>query len=286
MDLQLAPGLRVVSRGHDHLQIGLYDARRVLLPRTAAVESTLEALLTRRPVSQDETTAMILDRLRRHGCVTGRDEELRRAERRRATRVAVLGGLRGALADTLSGMHPVHLLTAAGVTVETVTRPDDDVLARADVVLVLSSGEIARERLDPLIRSGTSHLVVRLVDGAAVVGPFVVPGLTACLRCIDAHRSIPDPDHVTLTSRYVQATMRARPDGVPDVTDPVLAVVAVAWAVRDVIAHADGRRPSTWSRTLFLDPEPVQRLEQDWSRHPECGCCWPAHGALSGTMGA
>ena len=178
------------------------------------------------------------------------------------------------------GLDAADLLRSAGVTVD--PRPS----AEVDVVLALSTGEIARDRLDPLIRRGTSHLVVRLVDGAAVVGPFVVPGQTACLRCIDAHRSVRDPDHVAVTNRYVRATARARPDGVPDVVDPLLATVAVAWAVRDVVARIDGRRPSTWSRTVFLDPEPAHRREEDWSRHPECGCSWPAHGALSGTMEA
>ena len=70
------------------------------------------------------------------------------------------------------------------------------------------------------------------------------------------------------------------------VTDPVLTALAHAWAVRDVVAHLDGRRPATWSRTVWLDPEPAHRQEQDWSRHPECGCSWSGHTPLSGTMGA
>jgi bacteriocin biosynthesis cyclodehydratase domain-containing protein len=170
------------------------------------------------------------------------------------------------------------LLTRAGVTL--VGAGGD-----ADVALVACHGEVDRDRLDPLIRHGTSHVVVRLVDGAALVGPFVVPGLTACLRCIDAHQSIRDPDHVAVTSRYVRATSRPRADGMADLTDPVLATLALAWAVRDVLAHLDGRRPATWSRTLFLDSEPSRRREEDWSRHPECGCCWSAHPRVSGTIG-
>ena len=272
-DLQLAAGLRVVGRGHDHLQIGLYDGRRVLLPRTRAVESTLDALLARRPLEPDETTMPILERLQNQGYVSRRDEDLTRERRRRAARVVVLGNC--------AGVDATALLASAGVHASAVAEAAE----HADVVLALSTGEIARDRLDPLIRGNTSHLVVRLVDGAALVGPFVAPGLTACLRCIDAHQSIRDPDHVAVTNRYVRATSRARPDGVPDVTDPVLATVAVAWAVRDVVAHLDGRRPSTWSRTLFLGPEPSHRHEQDWSRHPECGCSWPANDPLSGTMG-
>jgi hypothetical protein len=171
------------------------------------------------------------------------------------------------------------LLTRAGVRLVAAG-------ADADVALVGGPGEVDRDRLDPLVRAGTSHLVLRLVDGAALVGPFVVPGLTACLRCIDAHRAIADPDHVPVTSRYVRATSRPRADGLADVADPVLEVLAHAWAVRDVVAHLEGRRPTTWSRTVHLDPDPALRREEDWSRHPECGCCWSAHTPLSGTMGA
>ncbi len=272
--LQLAPGLRVVGRGHHQLQVGLHDIRRVVLPRTPATQRTLEALLARRPLDTDEQTAWVLDRLESHDCLTGRDEDIRRGRRRRDQQVAVVGAL--------PGLDATELLTRVGVT----AAPGAQGAATpAEVVLVLSSGEIARELLDPLIRRGTSHLVVRLVDGAGLIGPFVVPGLTACLRCIDAHLGLRDPDHVAITSRYVHATARARSDGVPDVVDPVLASVVVAWAVRDVVAHLEGRRPSTWSRTLLLDDEPARRIEQDWSRHPECGCCWSAHAPLSGTMG-
>jgi bacteriocin biosynthesis cyclodehydratase domain-containing protein len=129
------------------------------------------------------------------------------------------------------------------------------------------------------------HLVVRLVDGGALLGPFVVPGETACLRCIDAHESVRDPDHVAVTTRYAQASGSPRGDGVPDL-DPALASIALAWAVRDVTAHLDGHEPSTWSRTLHLRPDPTRREEQAWPRHPHCGCSWAADDPASGTMEA
>ena len=264
----LAPGLRVVRRGVGHLQIGLYDGRRALVPRTPDVEHTLAALLDRRPVEPGPEGLAALATLQEHGCLTPADDHSRRSRRLAESRVSLVGDLPGAR----------DLLIRAGVRV--VGRQSD-----ADVALVGGMGEVDRDRLDPLIRRGTDHLVVRLVDGAALVGPFVVPGVTACLRCIDAHRSIADPDHVPVTNRYVRATNRARDDGTPDLHDPVLVALAVAWAVRDVVAHLDGRRPATWSRTVFLGPEPSSRTEQDWSRHPECGCSWSAHDPASGTMG-
>ena len=251
----LAPGLRVVRRGLDRVQVGLYDDRRVVLPRTDEVLRTLSLLLERGPIDEGPGTRWVLEQLDRHGCLVRGS-----GSGPTGKKVAVLGRI------AWSGLPSVEeLLRAAGV--ETTSEPHE-----ADVVVALGVGELPRERLDPLLRRGTSHVVVRLVDGSAVVGPFVVPGETACLRCIDAHQSVVDPDHVAVTTRYAEATARPRHDGMPDVVDPALATIALAWAVRDVAAHLEGAAPSTWSRTLLLRPDPTQRREERWLRHPMCAC--------------
>jgi bacteriocin biosynthesis cyclodehydratase domain-containing protein len=259
---RLSPGLRVVRRGRDQLQVGLYDEQRVLLPRTEEVEQTLAAVLEGGPVSEVSAAAWVLERLERSGCVVWD----RPPPSGRPT-VAVLGGLE------VPGLpHLDTLLGACGVAITTVDR------ARA--VLVLSVGELDRDRLDPLILRRRDHLVVRLVDGGAVIGPFVAPGVTACLRCVDAHLSVRDPDHVAVTTRYVRATACSRSDGVPDL-DPALASVVLAWAVRDVVAHLTASEPSTWSRTVHLGRIPSRLTTQTWLRHPQCGCCWPDEGGTA-----
>lgn len=264
---RLAPGLRVVPRGRDRIQVGLYAERRVLLPRDPVVEGTLAALLGGGDLPEDPEALRVLDRLAAAGCLTTR--ELPRPVRR-PHRLAVLGSLPGA--------DPAPLLAGAGVQAAPA--------AACDVALVLSRGELARERLDPLVRSGTSHVVVRLVDGTAVLGPFVVPGVSACLRCVDAECSVADPDHATVVARYARADARAREDGCPDVADPLLPLLALTWALRDVVAHLEGQRPSTWSRTLVLASETGPPRAEEWRRHPECGCSWPVLAHVSGTMGS
>ncbi len=265
---RLAAGLRVVRRGREHVQVGLHEGRRALLPRTTAVEETLATLLDNRSLEPAPTAEMVLETLHRHGCLTDTAEDADRARRRHA-RVA----LHGSVATERD------LLTGLGVRV---VAPGQ----AAEAALVAVQGELDRDRLDGLVRAGTPHLVLRLVDGTAVVGPFVVPGRTACLRCVDTHVGVGDPDHVAVTQRYVRATSRARPDGVPDVADLVLPALAAAWAVRDVVAHLEGRRPSAWSRTLTFDADPGPPREQVWPRNPDCGCTWTAHAPWSGTMEA
>ena len=262
----LAPGLRVVTRGRDHLQVGLHPGRRVVLPRTPAVERVLQSLLERQGPGGDPASQAVLERLHDAHCLD---------ERRPGTLgpVAVLGSW------PRSGPVAGDLLAACGVPL---TRWP----SRAAVVLVLAEGELDRDLLDPLLRRRTPHLAVRLVDGAAVLGPFVQPGVTACLRCLDAHASVTDPDHVAVTTRYLRATQRARADGRADLADPVLPTLALAWAVRDVLAHLGGRRPSTWSSTVHVGPDGAPPEVATWSPHPECGCCWAADARPSGTIGA
>ena len=267
---RLAPGLRVVARGRDRLQVGLYAGRRLVLDRTPDAERVLQALTDFVPLDpeSDPAAAEVLERLGRAGALLSTGTVDPGSSR---TPVAVLG--------SLPGVDTSDLLVRAGL------RPADET-GDPTVTLVLSPGELAREVLDPLLRRGIEHVVVRLVDGGAVVGPFVAPGLTACLRCIDAHLAGHDPAHVEVLNRYVHATSRARGDGLPESADPLVATIAASWAMRDLRARLTGRTPSTWSATLHLDADPTRHEVSSWLRHPGCGCAWSTPEVSSGTMGA
>ena len=237
----------------------MYADRRVLLPRVREVERLLEDLDQGRPLDPEpgpDARRALLD-LGRRGCLLPVEKQPG------ASRVEVDGVF------PHLDVHP--LLRAAGL------RPVSPGHG-ADVVLVVSSGELARERLDHLVRRSASHLVVRLVDGGAVLGPFVVPGRTACLRCLDAHLSVGDPEHVAVTTRYLRARR-------PEHHDAALTTLVAGWAVRDLAAYTAGREPSTWSRTWRLGAEPTQMSEERWLRHPGCGCSWNAGPPACGTMG-
>ena len=160
-----------------------------------------------------------------------------------------------------------ELLHTAGLDVVPTT-------ASADVVLVAGVGEPDRDLLDPYVRDGVPHLVVRLTEGDAVVGPFVVPGRTACLRCVDAHHAVADPRWPLLVAQQAARTSRLRDDAVPEPVDPALAHLALAWAARDLFSHAAGRLPASWSATIRLPPDLAEAEAVAWLRHPECGCWW------------
>jgi bacteriocin biosynthesis cyclodehydratase domain-containing protein len=245
----LAPGLRVVARGRDRLQVGIGE-RCVVVPRTAPHAPVLDALLDGRTPPADPASRSVIAELVARGVVV---DAIRR--RTPVARVALLGDL---------GTDPEPHLAAARL------RPVED---RWDVGLALSTGEADRDRLDRWVRDGLPHLVVRLVDGEVVLGPLVVPGRTACLRCVDEHRADEDPDHLAVLHRYTTACRSPRPDGVPDPADPLLATLATCWAAHDLRSHLTGDRPATWSATLTLGG-PDGLTAAAWPRHPACWCAW------------
>jgi bacteriocin biosynthesis cyclodehydratase domain-containing protein len=287
----LAPGLRVLQRPRTELQVGVDPAHRLRLPDTEPVRRTLGHLLRGEAVPDDVETRAVLARLAPvlvdgtgllppgvtpgDGAAAALHDpagyQTGLAARRRAT-VGIHGSLPVPAAD------PAPLLAAAGVGS---CRLEDG----PTVALVLCVGELDRADLDPLLREGLPHLVVRLVEGIALVGPFVDPGRTACLRCIDAHESVADPDAGRLHGLHARSR-DDRLDGVAEPVDTALATLAVAWAVRDLVTHVEGGRPSSWSATVRLSAGLASVTQTEWLRHPACGCGWLLDDQMSRTMGA
>lgn len=283
-DPRLLPGLPVLRRDAGHLQVGV-ETRCVVLPDLPEVRALLDRLTGLGdgpdPVrSPDVSPAMLLAlaRLARAGLLIDRaalarylatyaDGPVRRAatlaslhssphaaEQHWAARTRARVAVEGAPADrgTLE-----RVLAAGGAQV---VRDD------ADLVVLLCDGEPDRDRLDALQQTDLAHLVVRGALEEVVVGPLVVPGRTACVRCLDAHRTDTDPRWP-----LVLAQLGSAPP--PPVRDPALWQLALAWAARDVLRHVEGEEASTWSATVRVGPdlEPVRRA---WLRHPRCGCGW------------
>lgn len=270
MSRTLRPGLVVARRDDGHLQVGLDPPRRVVLPDSPEVRRVLDAVVrgTRPeggPVADRVLAALAAADLlvearppgsasveaarARHG-----DDAARRLARRAATSVSV--DAPPALVDQV-----VPLLVAAGLRA---TKPGS-----GSVHLVLADGVVARDRLDGCLRAGVPHLAVAGHEGGCTVGPFVVPGRTGCLRCADARRAEADPRRAVVLEQVARAPAAA--------CDPVVAALALAWAVRDLVAWAEGDRPSTWGAAYELGGVVPDRVAVD--PHPHCGCAWADLGA-------
>jgi len=284
----LAPGLRVLPGARGQLEIGL-GPTRVRVPDTEQVRRTLDLLMRGETVADDPEATPALDQLApvlvdgaslvvpgvAAGDVaaaalldpTGFPDRL---NARANARVSVSGNL-GEPGD------PLPLLARSGVRVV------DPGAGPVHAALLLCVGEIDRGEVDVLVRTGVPHLVVRLVEGWAFLGPFVVPGATACLRCIDSHHAADDPLGAALASRQPFAR-HDRHDGVAEPVDSTLAALVAAWAVRDLVSHLEGERPSSWSTTIRFSPTLASVTHTQWLREPSCGCGWLTDEAASPTM--
>ncbi|HEX6515563.1 MAG TPA: hypothetical protein VF049_08305 [Nocardioidaceae bacterium] len=298
----LRPGTHVLRRGENEVQVGLDPEHALVLPGTADVRATL-ALLSRAADRSEHPHPATLDLLESHGLLVDQaaalpllpgsgepsdstprtvsprhdvaalvrssgDEAPARVRARR--KLAVLGACFGGAAGTMLLTRMLALLGDVGVA----ARRRTGATGATEVGLLVGCGEPDRELVDGWMRESVPHLLVRVSEGHASVGPFVVPGRTACLRCLDAHAADADPSWPLLVAQYAACCERARPDGLPEPVDLLLATVAVAWAARDVVSFGEGRRPSTWSTTVRLDPTLSSIESRAWLRHPECGCGW------------
>ena len=83
------------------------------------------------------------------------------------------------------------------------------------------------------------------------VGPFVVPGATACLRCVDCHHGDADPRRGLVVEQVAtQAPLRAGGG-----RTRACGRSRCRWAVRDLVTFAEGGEPATWSATIRVTSE-------------------------------
>jgi hypothetical protein len=243
--VRLAPGTRLAERGDGAWQLGLHADRRVVLAPEAADHLLLARLRTG------------VDPLR----VSVRQREL-------LVRIGSAGLLVPCEPPAAPGAVSVDAPADARVAVvaalaNAALTVDDAAAALAVVVRV--GAEVRRDRLDPLVRDDLPHLLVTAVAGRVRVGPFVVPGVTSCLRCVDEHLTDRDPRHPLVVHHHLECDADDR-------TTPGDLALGLAWAARDARSWLTGGRPTTWSATVELTDEgPVTH---PWSRHPRCGCAW------------
>jgi hypothetical protein len=207
----------------------------------------------------------------------------RTMSRRLAAHVEVRGG--GRVGSAVAG-----LLEAAGVgTVRLVdpgaVRPTDlgpaghraERLGRPRGAAKSAPGEVDLVVLasdDGLPPSGDlpegPHLVVGVCETGGVVGPLVVQGRSACLRCLDLSRTDRDP-----AWPVVQAQLRAGRSVLPiPACDVVLATVLAGTGALHALSFLDsGTAPSLDGTVHVRLPDGLAR-RRSWARHPNCGCGW------------
>ena len=303
---RLRPGLVLLRRSQDTLQLGLRRPEIVLAddgPTSRAFDDRghlvlaaagdLMGVLADRGVLLDRDAAPVLrpavggpaerrearDRAAtvvRHGA--GAADA--RGRRQRPVRVLVHGAAGRDLADEVDGL----LRAAGGAGLEEASGTGSLHLSPAHPpVLVVADGEPPRGWSDDLVRADVPHLYLRVVESTVLLGPWVAPGITACLRCDDLHRASVDPAWPLLVQQATTGTVHARADDVPTPAEALAVTAAAAGAARDLLRDAEGLQPACWSTETRWGPasrfEAPATGEDDGEhgrrllrRHAACGC--------------
>ena len=136
-------------------------------------------------------------------------------------------------------------------------RPDLVVLAPVGPL----DGVLARE----LTELGVPHLLATAFEGIGSVGPLVLPGRTACLRCIDLARRDRDPDWPMVSAR-----LGGYPAG-EIACGTVLSSLVAAYTAGQVLAYVDGRGSHLAGGSVDVLPDWRWR-KRSYRPHPQCSC--------------
>ena len=276
----LNPAMPVLLRPDGTVQVG-WDPRRAVLvhPPTDLAASALADLLRhlqsgmtaadlqteamRRGATDADAVADLLTSLVDAGVATAVPQR-----RRRSASIRIHG--RGPLSDLLA-----NGLRCSGARVGHSRLPHAAVTAESTDLVVLSDSLVAEPLLLRELHScGVAHLPVRVRDGAGLVGPLVVPGVTSCLDCADLHRRDRDAAWPAIAAQLRgvvgngdRATVLATAALALSQVDQVIRAVRETGESWRTVAH-----PPTLDATLEIDAVTHTIVERRWSRHPQCRC--------------
>jgi hypothetical protein len=140
--------------------------------------------------------------------------------------------------------------------------------SRPDLGLLVAAGTPRPTATDDWLVESLPHVVLSVTDTTLRLGPFVLPGTTACLRCLDASRA----EEGYAARAAPRDTARDTPPGT-GAPAAEMVLLGAALAARELLAWAAGELPRTWSATLDVDAE-LATWHRRWPRHPHCGCGW------------
>lgn len=189
---------------------------------------------------------------------------------RRARTASIRIHGRGPLAELMSGA-----LRCSGARVRRTIRSHAAATPDNTDLVVLADDLVAEPRVvRDLHSAGVAHLPVRVRDGAGLVGPLVIPGVTSCLQCADLHRSDRDAAWPAVAAQLRGAVGSAERSTI--LATAALALNQVDQVIRAVRDAQDPRHapdpPPTLDTTLELDVNGYGIIARRWSRHPACPC--------------
>jgi ThiF family len=142
-----------------------------------------------------------------------------------------------------------------------------------DLVVFAAARPVDEELRGVLHAAELPHLQLGVRETTAIVGPLVLPGRTACLRCTDLRRTDCDPAWPLLAAQLADERRRR-----VEPCDVVLATVAAALGALQCLAHLDGTHtpgghlPASVGGTLEMALPDWRLRRRSWPPHPRCDC--------------
>jgi bacteriocin biosynthesis cyclodehydratase domain-containing protein len=135
-----------------------------------------------------------------------------------------------------------------------------------DLVILINS--YRRDLPAALLRAGVPHLTASASEAIGVVGPLVVPGRTACLRCLDLARADRDPAWPLILAQLGGGGAD------PPACDAILAMAVAAQAAAQALSFVDrgGAATAAVNGTLELVLPDWRWRRRTWLRHEWCPC--------------
>jgi hypothetical protein len=275
----LDPAMPVLLRPDGAVQVG-WDPRRAVLVRpphgltAAQLAGVLRSMhspipmsdLQRQadqhgPVDEGELGDLIAQLVNAGVATRGR-----RQQSGRSPEIRVHG--RGPLSDLL-----VEALRCSGARIKHSNQPHAAVTATTVDLVVLSDYLVADPRMvRDLQDQGVPHLPVRIRDGAGLVGPLVVPGVTSCLGCADLHRRDRDSAWPAVAAQLRDTVgMGDRATLLATAALALSQVNRVIGAVRGAPLPDPGPPPAL-NATLEFNVHAGSVVARRWPRHPLCSC--------------
>ena len=247
MVLRLDPTIPSVWRSPTSLQYGVEPPRAVIDDVGTGIERMLHAL-------EIGTTVRALEVLGGVDAATRLLETLGPVVRDARVPAGAAAPpeirIRSASIDAISGHLLALVPDAAPADRRDATRPG----------LLVVDHVVAPSEHIAWMREDRPHLAIVLGEDSILVGPLVVPGRTACLRCRDLHRRDADPAWPAIATQLV-----GRPAAAGE--DQLLLAGALALGMSAIVRGA-GPGVETGVR-VRVDGEHVP---EPFAPHPECGC--------------
>lgn len=273
----LDPALPVLLRPDGAVQVG-WNPRRAIMVRPPDGLSAPALAGVLRTMHDGASLDDLLSEAGRHGTADAAEfttlvEALVKAgvaHRRPAARSGRAPSIRvhgrGPLTDLL-----VDGLRRSGARLIHTSRPHAVVRSETTDLVVLTDQLVADPRLvRDLHAARIAHLPVRVRDGAGLVGPMVIPGVTSCLGCADLHRSDRDAAWPAVAAQLRDTVGSA--DRATVLATAALALSQVETVINAVRGSVAGPPPATLSTTLEFDVAAGSILTRHWPRHPRCRC--------------